>query len=108
MANAPGQIITFYSYKGGTGRTMALANCASLIARRAPVGPEGRRARVLAIDWDLEAPGLHRYFFPFLVDKDLTSSTGLIDFVRGISTLKWKLTASAIDRRSRGRCEQTM
>lgn len=49
-----GQLITFYSYKGGTGRTMALANVACLLAR------EGRR--VLVIDWDLEAPGLHRFF----------------------------------------------
>ncbi|HEX8336439.1 MAG TPA: hypothetical protein VF621_06895, partial [Pyrinomonadaceae bacterium] len=54
----PGQIITFYSYKGGTGRTMALANVACLLARRQP--PDGRG--VLMMDWDLEAPGLHRYF----------------------------------------------
>ena len=27
-----GQIITFYSYKGGTGRTMALANVAWILA----------------------------------------------------------------------------
>ena len=27
-----GQIITFYSYKGGTGRSMALANIAYLMA----------------------------------------------------------------------------
>lgn len=51
-----GQVITFYSYKGGTGRTMALANVACLLARRQPA------ARVLIVDWDLEAPGLHRYF----------------------------------------------
>ncbi len=54
MAPERGQVITFYSYKGGTGRTMTLANFAVLMAR-------GRR-RVLAMDWDLEAPGLHRYF----------------------------------------------
>jgi WD40 repeat protein len=36
---------------------------------------------VLAVDWDLEAPGLHRYFYPFLVDKDITSSDGIINFV---------------------------
>lgn len=47
-------IVTFYSFKGGVGRTMALANVATLLAQR------GRR--VLAVDWDLEAPGLHRYF----------------------------------------------
>lgn len=54
----PGQIITFYSYKGGTGRTMALANVACLLARRQPSDGRG----VLMMDWDLEAPGLHRYF----------------------------------------------
>jgi cellulose biosynthesis protein BcsQ/tRNA A-37 threonylcarbamoyl transferase component Bud32 len=56
-----GQVITFYSYKGGTGRSMALANVACLLARQS--GP-GRR--VLVIDWDLEAPGLHRFFQPYL------------------------------------------
>lgn len=50
----PGQVITFYSYKGGTGRTMSLANVACLLAR-------DRRRLVLAVDWDLEAPGLHHY-----------------------------------------------
>jgi len=54
----PGQIITFYSYKGGTGRSMALANVGYLLAGR--TAPRGRG--VLLIDWDLEAPGLHRYF----------------------------------------------
>ena len=32
MQRAPGQIITFYSYKGGTGRSMALANVAWILA----------------------------------------------------------------------------
>jgi MinD-like ATPase involved in chromosome partitioning or flagellar assembly len=68
-----GKIITFYSYKGGTGRSMALANVAWILA--------ANRKRVLVLDWDLEAPGLHRYFRPFLLDKDLTSSEGIIDFV---------------------------
>jgi hypothetical protein len=49
-----GSIITFYSYKGGVGRTMALANIAILLARKGK--------RVLMVDWDLEAPGLHQYF----------------------------------------------
>jgi Mrp family chromosome partitioning ATPase len=52
-----GQVITFYSYKGGTGRSMALANTAVLLAGRG----ESRR-ETLMIDWDLEAPGLHKYF----------------------------------------------
>ena len=51
MTSRPsGQIITFYSYKGGTGRTMALANLACLLA--CPDPPYGHAAppRVLAID----------------------------------------------------------
>ena len=74
-ANAPplGRILTFYSYKGGTGRSMAVANIAWLLACA------GRR--VLAIDWDLEAPGLHRYFRPFLIDEEVTASDGLMDLV---------------------------
>jgi cellulose biosynthesis protein BcsQ len=67
------KIITFYSYKGGTGRSMALANVAWILACAGK--------KVLAIDWDLEAPGLHRYFYPFLIDKELTASDGIIDFV---------------------------
>ncbi|MGO9597291.1 MAG: TIR domain-containing protein [Isosphaeraceae bacterium] len=50
----PAQVITFYSYKGGVGRSFALANVAYLLATW------GRR--VLCIDWDLEAPGLQLYF----------------------------------------------
>lgn len=50
------EVITFYSYKGGTGRTMALANAACLLA-----SSKAGSLRVLAIDWDLEAPGLHYY-----------------------------------------------
>jgi WD40 repeat protein len=69
----PAQIITFYSYKGGTGRSMLMANVAWVLASNG--------MRVLAIDWDLEAPGLHRYFYPFLPDPDLTKSEGVIDFV---------------------------
>ncbi|HZN73920.1 MAG TPA: FxSxx-COOH system tetratricopeptide repeat protein [Micromonosporaceae bacterium] len=70
-----GRIVTFYSFKGGTGRTMALANLAWILASSGQ--------RVLTVDWDLESPGLHRYFHPFLtVDKDLRDSPGVIDMVR--------------------------
>jgi cellulose biosynthesis protein BcsQ len=46
-------VVTFYSYKGGVGRTMALGNVAYLLAA------SGKR--VLAVDFDLEAPGLSSY-----------------------------------------------
>ena len=39
-----------------------------------------------ALDWDLEAPGLHRYFAPFLVDKELSNSRGLIDLLADFAT----------------------
>src|SRR5208283_564611 len=47
--------VTFYSFKGGVGRTLALANVATLLAadRREP-------CRVLVWDFDLAAPGLQQ------------------------------------------------
>ena len=50
QVSEPAPIVTFYSYKGGVGRSMAVLNVASLIASRG--------FRVLIIDFDLEAPGL--------------------------------------------------
>lgn len=66
-----GQITTCYSFKGGSGRSMSVANIAWTLAAR------GRR--VLVVDWDLEAPGVHRYFHPFLADPLQRTSLGLID-----------------------------
>ena len=43
-------IVTFYSYKGGIGRTMALMNVAFRLS--------ARRKKVFIIDFDLEAPGI--------------------------------------------------
>lgn len=45
------ETVTFYSYKGGVGRTTLLAQCARELARQG--------ARVVAVDFDLDAPGLH-------------------------------------------------
>ncbi|MBF0554985.1 MAG: hypothetical protein HQK96_10595 [Nitrospirae bacterium] len=42
--------VTFYSYKGGVGRTLALLNSAYLLAKAS--------AKVAIIDFDLEAPGI--------------------------------------------------
>ena len=44
-----GTVVTFYSYKGGVGRSMAVANIAWLLA-----STYGKR--VVVVDWDLEAP----------------------------------------------------
>jgi MinD-like ATPase involved in chromosome partitioning or flagellar assembly len=61
--------VTFYSYKGGVGRSMALANVAADLATR------GRR--VVMIDFDLEAPGLDA--FEELGVKD--GAPGLVEYV---------------------------
>jgi cellulose biosynthesis protein BcsQ len=68
-----GRIVTFYSFKGGTGRTMALANVAWILAANG--------LRVLVADWDLESPGLHRFFQPFL-DPNVAARPGIVDFIR--------------------------
>jgi CobQ/CobB/MinD/ParA nucleotide binding domain len=68
-----GRVVTFYSYKGGTGRTMALANVAWILAANG--------CRVLVADWDLESPGLHRFFYPF-IEQAVQDSPGIIELIR--------------------------
>jgi len=71
-----GTVLTFYSYKGGVGRSFTLANIAVLLARWG--------YRVLAIDWDLEAPGLHHYFAPLLSEQPKGGVVDLAhDFLAG-------------------------
>lgn len=74
-----GTVITFYSYKGGVGRSFTLANIAVLLARWG--------YRVLAVDWDLEAPGLHHYFAAVLPDKPQAGVVDLAhEFLAGAET----------------------
>lgn len=47
-------VTTFYSFKGGVGRTLALSNVAAKLA--------GCGKTVVVVDFDLEAPGLDSYF----------------------------------------------
>jgi len=70
-----GRIITFYSYKGGVGRSFALANIAAVLARWG--------AKVLCVDWDLEAPGLH-HFFPDITGKP--KKHGLLQLLESVSS----------------------
>src|ERR1700754_3624603 len=82
-------IVTFYSFKGGVGRSMALANVAEILASRG--------YRVIACDWDLEAPGLERYLvaselpdYPYGQElADYKGRPGLIDLL-----LEYKKTVS--------------
>ena len=68
-----GKMVTFYSFKGGAGRTMALANVAWILASNG--------LKVLVVDWDLDSPGLHRYFHPFLDPAKLAATPGVIELV---------------------------
>jgi TIR domain/NB-ARC domain/Tetratricopeptide repeat/CobQ/CobB/MinD/ParA nucleotide binding domain len=68
-----GKIVTFYSYKGGTGRTMALANVGWILASNG--------LKVLVIDWDLDSPGLHKYFHPFVDEKLVAATPGVIELI---------------------------
>jgi MinD-like ATPase involved in chromosome partitioning or flagellar assembly len=62
-------VVTFYSFKGGVGRTMALANTAAELIHR------GRS--VLVVDFDLEAPGLPT--LPLMASA--SNAPGLVDYV---------------------------
>lgn len=70
-------IYTFYSFKGGVGRSMALANLGENFHMRG--------LRVVMIDWDLEAPGLETYFYSRDLDLDKLVSArarrGLLDLL---------------------------
>jgi len=64
------ETITFYSYKGGVGRTLALANIAVYLSRF--------EQKVCIVDFDLEAPGVHyklSEFFPGPVKE------GVVDYI---------------------------
>jgi MinD-like ATPase involved in chromosome partitioning or flagellar assembly len=69
------ETITFYSYKGGTGRSLAVANAARYLARLG--------FRVVAVDFDLEAPGLHYKFSGNPDGEPLKVRCGVADYIYG-------------------------
>ncbi len=77
LAETTPSIVTFYSFKGGVGRTTALVSCAWQLARAGK--------KVMLIDLDLEAPGLgslveaktDRGIVDLLVDHLATGNRGL-------------------------------
>lgn len=78
------RIITFYSYKGGVGRSQAMANIAVLMAQWG--------YKTLVIDWDLEAPGLENFYAPYLDMKEVKAKEGLIDILSGTenASVRWQ------------------
>jgi MinD-like ATPase involved in chromosome partitioning or flagellar assembly len=78
-------IISFFSFKGGVGRTSTLVATALTLARNGH--------RVAIIDLDLEAPGLATIFSP-----DNANNLGVIDYLleKNIQGDDWKLRTSLI------------
>lgn len=64
--------VTFYSYKGGVGRSLLVANCAVYLAQLG--------LRVVALDLDLEAPGLHYKFRTALLETS-GPARGIVDLI---------------------------
>jgi cellulose biosynthesis protein BcsQ len=65
------KVVTFYSYKGGVGRSTTLASCASYLSNHF-----GKK--VMIIDCDLEAPGFTNYF---LEEPDqVNNHIGVVEF----------------------------
>ncbi len=65
--------ITFYSYKGGVGRSLALANIATRLAEF--------KKQVCLLDFDLEAPGLHYKFATQLANNTKKINKGIVDYI---------------------------
>lgn len=64
-------VATFYSFKGGVGRTTLLVNVANVLAARGE--------RVLIWDLDLEAPGVHH--FPGLEPPEAVWQSGFLEWL---------------------------
>ena len=62
-------VVTFYSFKGGVGRSMALMNCAAKLVQE--------KKSVLVVDFDLEAPGLDT----FKLNKPRRKLKGIVDYI---------------------------
>jgi len=76
------KVVTFYSYKGGVGRTMALVNVAHVLAR------DGWR--VLMVDFDLEAPGMTHFFREQVRNRPKTVTKDALDLLlHAKSTINW-------------------
>ena len=69
--------ITFFSYKGGTGRSLAVANASYYLTQLG--------FKVVAMDFDLEAPGL-RYKFSKADDSSpIEIKQGLVDYLYDVA-----------------------
>ena len=68
--------ITFYSYKGGVGRSLALSNIAIRLSEL--------KKKVCVLDFDLEAPGLQFKFNNYNLSKEIEK--GIVDYIDEFTT----------------------
>ena len=81
-------IYTFYSFKGGVGRSMALANVAELFCSFG--------LKVLMVDFDLEAPGLERYFHSTVNHQRILTQRGVVDMLVSYKEMAALLAVSSL------------
>lgn len=67
------EVISFYSYKGGVGRTIALIETAYNLAKAGK--------RVMLLDLDIEAPSLHNIFSDRVNDGFVGVQYGIIEYL---------------------------
>jgi MinD-like ATPase involved in chromosome partitioning or flagellar assembly len=92
----PCPVVTFYSYKGGMGRSTSIAACASYLAMH-------HKKRVVIIDCDFEAPGFSNFFleepaYPkysqglveYIFNKESTEETSINQYI-------WQVSAKFTD-----------
>jgi MinD-like ATPase involved in chromosome partitioning or flagellar assembly len=78
----------FYSYKGGSGRTVAAANVATAFAKL------GKRTAI--VDLDFEAPGLH-HVFAMEKSPQCTSGLGIQGYLKGEIELEELFSEATVD-----------
>lgn len=87
VENGEPKVVTFYSFKGGMGRTTALAAVALNLIR------QGKN--VIMVDTDIEAPGLATLFFDeelidrgvldYLIEHNLMATVNIRDYVLDVT-----------------------
>jgi chromosome partitioning protein len=78
------QVITFHSYKGGTGKTTLAANLAALLAKKGN--------NVCIVDIDVYAPSLHTYFGDSVQNKIKNTLNDYIVGACGVDDLLVQVT----------------
>ena len=66
------KIVTFYSYKGGVGRSTTLASCASYLAKH-------ESKKIVIIDCDFEAPGFTNFYLNH--PNEINFQNGFVEFL---------------------------